>query len=207
MHLPIHGYERILGRTKMHEDDVLAILDADVCVSLGKREGREYVLFYSSSDRRAKVAVVTAFRQVLITVLERNDVPTEIDRVTPDKCMEAKVLLQRYIWKRVRRSLATPALTVPVQVRVHAALYRKRERLLYLEPLGMIAQDRAQRAEDLAIRFASQLRIFMRNMGHQKNWARDRLHYTFELELAPEESMCLPPIRHTALVKLLRAAA
>lgn len=207
MHLPIHGYERILGRTEMHADNVVALIEADACVSLGKREGREYVLFYSPFDRRAKIAVLTAFRQVLITVLERDEVPSEIDPVTAANCMESEARLQRYVWKRVAHSRETmQAWPVTVSVRARAALYGKREQLLHLEQLGTIAKARAQNVEDLAANFKDQLRPLMRGFPRSKNWVRDRLRYTFELDSGSAEITYLPPIRHPVLNKLVRAA-
>jgi hypothetical protein len=100
MWLTTHGKERILGRTKMLTKDVLSILSAGAAVSLGSIDKREYLLFWSPPDQSAKIAVVSARRKKLITILKRNHgLPIGLAKVTEERERKAREALTSFLAK------------------------------------------------------------------------------------------------------------
>lgn len=92
--------------TKMHPDDVLELLESGKVVSLGDNDGREYLLFYSPNNEDGMVAVVSARREVLISVQDtRRRVPYRVTQPTRRLIHKAKRLLSVFCFEKITKGL------------------------------------------------------------------------------------------------------
>ena len=62
------GELSVKKRTSMHLDDVLELLGSGKVISLGRSQGREFLLFCQLSDKEGRIAIVTEDREVLISI-------------------------------------------------------------------------------------------------------------------------------------------
>lgn len=107
MDMTAHGARRVLKRTLMDPNAVLAILEEGRAIVLGKEKGTTFLLFYSPSDKTAKIALVgesvgvSSLGKNLISVWETYfKLPPGI--TPPDK----KLVEEAYLmWARQRETL------------------------------------------------------------------------------------------------------
>lgn len=103
MKLTWHGTKRVYDRTKMHLNDVLSIISAGAAVDLGLVGGERYFLFYSPPNKSTKIAVVSADRMRLISIWESDyTLPSGIKRITWEMKREARILLQKFLFARIK---------------------------------------------------------------------------------------------------------
>lgn len=210
MDIGVHALERILGRTRMLPEDVENVIAAGAYVSLGAREGSEFVLFYSPWERRAKIAIISRVRKKLISVWETSflGLPSGVSAVTPDFCRQAELELERYILTRVKRSWRAEATAVVlVRVEVSDSLHQKRKKILYAEMLGALPLSMTMSEGSLVAGLKPQLQGLIERLDDYGNRrAQDRLRYTLRVISYETEIRVFAGIRHSRLQKQLRAA-
>lgn len=109
MELTKHGKDRIQGRTKLLDKDVLSIISEGAVVELGIADEKEFLLFYSPFDERCKIAIVSKGRRHLISIWGTNfHLPEGIRKPTKSLNKSALTKYRNFAFKKATGMNPTP---------------------------------------------------------------------------------------------------
>lgn len=156
MRITTHGRERILGRTKMPEEDLIRLLNSRVTVQLSETEDTDFLLFWSPFDRSCKIALMARDR-TLISVWETYFVlpegvrkPTAKDRRTARKLFEASLRKQKERKQPVKR----PFTHVTIDIHV-----TRNKRVLFSHAAGTFEFEQVRDSSNLISTLAPIFRV------------------------------------------------
>lgn len=223
MELTKHGYERILGRTKMLIKDVLCLISSGAVVNLGSITGREYLLFYSPPDGCCKIAVVAARRTQLISILEYHySLPEGLIKVNRELMHRAQNVLYNLLIEEIKKnfsrvelgsqqdSKSTQSVSNPKILLKHKCYDAKIEIqfdgiVQYTHNLGMILQKEAKTPVAVLFYFQPQVKPIIDIVESEGYHEQGQVLYTFGLTSSSSQKLVKKySLRHETIKKYLK---
>ena len=93
-----HAAKRIFQRTSIDSLELMKLLDNGACVNIGQIAGssRRHLLFFSQKDKFCYVAIQDERSGKVITILPPAYHKNSAWKITPEQCLLAKELYERY---------------------------------------------------------------------------------------------------------------